>query len=343
VPTLADLGEFEVLRRLTARRGQAPGVVVGAGDDAAVLRVTSRDDVVATTDAFVEGRHVLAAWMTPEEIGARLAAANLSDLAAMAALPRWGLLSLGMRPDHDVDALVALQDGVQEALAAHEAAVVGGNLAAVDGAEWMNLTLLGVAPRGRVWTRHGGRPGDLLAVSGAPGRAGAGLRLALALGEAARAGGWAPVLEAWCRPRARVALAQRLATADAVTACVDISDGFAGDLAHLCEASGTGATVVEEAWPADALLERVADALGLAHDDLRFGPSDDYELLLALDPSRRDAAEDYARHEGVAFHIVGRLTDAPGVFTLLGRDGARRALPGSGFDHFGGARPGSLS
>jgi thiamine-monophosphate kinase len=339
VPRLSDVGEFEVIRRLTARRVEVGGVVVGTGDDAAVLRVTSRDDVVATTDAFVEGRHWLPAWIGPRQAGARLAAANLSDLAAMAAAPRWGLLSLGVRADHDVDALVELQDGLVESLAEHQAAVVGGNLTAVDGAEWMSLALLGLAPRGRVWTRHGGRPGDLLAVTGWPGRAGAGLRLALARGEAARHSGFAPLIDAWCRPRARVEFALRLAPLDVVTACVDLSDGVAGDLVHLCEASGTGATVLEESWPADPTLAPAAEALGLDEETLRFGPSDDYELLLACDPSRRAPLEELAAEAGVPLHIVGRLTDAPGVLSLLARDGTRRALPGAGFDHFGRPTP----
>ena len=119
-----------------------------------------------------------------------------------------------------------------------------------------------------------------------------------------------------------------------MSACVDISDGFAGDLAHLCEASGTGATVLAGAWPPDAALERAAEALGLALEALRFGPSDDYELLLALDPSRREAVEAAAVEAEVPLHIIGRLSDAPGVLVLLGEDGARRPLPGAGFDHF---------
>jgi thiamine-monophosphate kinase len=342
MPRLADVGEFEVIRRLAARRGTGSGpagVVVGAGDDAAVLRLTSRDDLIATTDAFVEGRHVLSEWMTPAEMGARLAEANLSDLAAMGALPRWALLALGVRRDHDVDALVAFQDGLTAALAAHGAAVVGGNLTAVDGAEWMALTLLGVAPRGRVWTRHGGRPGDLLAVTGWPGRAGAGLRMILARGEAGRAGGFAPLADAWRAPRARVAFAQTLVALDAVTACVDLSDGFAGDLAHLCEASGTGATVLESEWPRDHALALAAEALGLPLDMLRFGPSDDYELVMAIEPSRRAAVEEAAREAGVPLHLVGRLTDAPGALVLRSADGARGALPGAGFDHFTGGGP----
>ena len=171
MPTLGDLGEVEVLRRLAAARRPPAGTVVDAGDDAAVLRPEAGRDLVATTDAFVEGRHYLADWIAPGELGARLATANLSDIAAMGATPRWALLSLGIRSTHDVDSLLEFQRGLASALARDGAGIVGGNLTAVEGAGWFSLTLIGDAARGAVWTRHGARPGDLIAVTGSPGRA----------------------------------------------------------------------------------------------------------------------------------------------------------------------------
>jgi thiamine-monophosphate kinase len=309
-------------------------VVIGSGDDAAILRPPAGHDLVATTDAFVEGRHYAPAWFEAREIGARLAIANLSDFAAMAARPRWALLSIGARGEHELDALVALQDGLAEALAAEGASVVGGNLAAVDGAEWLSLTLLGETPHGRGWTRSGARAGDLLAVTGAPGRAGAGCLLARRLGAEAGATAWRPLLDAWIRPSSRVKLALALRSSDAVTAAIDVSDGFGGDLAHLCEASGLGAEIVEASWPADPLLERAAEKLDVGLEVLRFGPSDDYELILAVDPRRRAACEETARASGVSLAIVGHFTDAPGALTLVTTDGGRRALPSGGFDHF---------
>ena len=336
--SLRELGEFEVLRRLVrARRADAaaePDVVVGAGDDAAVLRPGAGADIVVTTDAFVEGRHFLPAWSAPAATGARLAHANLSDLAAMAATPRWALLSIGARPDTDADDLVALQSGLAATLATEGAAVVGGNLAAVEGAEWYSLTLVGETPRGRAWTRYGARPGDLLAGAGTPGRARAGLALARALGEGARAPEWQPLLEAWLAPHAHVALARALRGTGAVTAAIDISDGFAGDLGHLCEASGIGAEVEEAAWPDDPLLARAAERLGVPLATLRCGPSDDYELLLAVDPGGRADCEAAARAAGVPLAFIGRFTGAPSVLALSGRDGLTRPLPGAGFDHF---------
>src|SRR6185295_9913746 len=133
-------------------------------------------------------------------LGARLAAANLSDLGAMAAQPRWGLISLGIRPDHDFDDLLAIDQGVAHLLAAHGAALVGGNLTSVTGPEWMSLTLLGTCGRGRAWRRSGARAGDRIAITGSPGRAAAALGLFEKYGPPTSDSWWTPLAEDWAAP-----------------------------------------------------------------------------------------------------------------------------------------------
>jgi len=331
VPRLRELGEAEVLRRLIAARALGPGVAVGPGDDAAVLEPEAGKQLVATTDAFVEGRHFLSSWGTPADWGARLAAANLSDLAAMAAAPRWALLSMGLRAEHEMDSLLELQSGVARALGAHGAVLVGGNLVAVQGEEWFDLALLGEVRTGAAWRRNGARPGDLLFVTGAPGRAGAGFQIARALGARAREAEWRPLLEAWLMPAARIPAALALAAASGVRAAIDLSDGLPGDLAHLCEASGVGAVVDLAAWGVDPLLERAARELNTTAEALRLSPSDDYELLLAVDPAARAGCEAAAQAAGTQLSCIGRVTEPENGITLAA---SGRAIDAAGFDHF---------
>ncbi len=356
---VAPRGEFALIDRLVRGLPTGSGVVVGPGDDAAVLRPRAGRDLVATTDAFVAGVHFVPARLTAEEVGARLAAANLSDLAAMAAEPRWALLSLGLG-DENADWAVGVQRGLARALDAHGAALAGGNVSRTSGATWLSLALLGEVERGQAWTRHGARPGDRLAVTGHPGRAGAAVRVGALAPPAFVAEACVPLRDAHVVPESRIAFARALAAAGAVTAAIDVSDGIAGDLAHLCEASGVGVALDENAWPDDPALTVAArmlafqqrhgrsragaarawksfrpapSALAEALRALRFGASDDYELLLAIDPAHVSASAVIARQLGVPLAFVGTCTDAPGVLVLHTRDGRPMPLPGAGWDH----------
>jgi len=336
---LRDLGEFEAIRRLI-RRAESPrveddGVRVGPGDDAAIVRPALDHDLVVTTDAFVDGRHWLDAWIEPNALGARLARANVSDLAAMAARPRWATLAMGLNADREAEWATEVEAGVAAALAVDGARLVGGNLVAVAGEEWLAVTLLGEAPPGAAWLRSGARPGDLVAVTGRPGRAGAAIALIRACGDAARADEWRPLLDAWRAPASRVDFARAVAGSRAVTAAIDLSDGLAGDLSRLAEASAVGARLEHRAFPADAVLDAAARRLGKDPFALRLGPSDDYELLLAVDPERAELAAAIAREAGVPWSVLGRFIEGPGVLEWLDDQGVRRPMTTEGFDHFG--------
>ena len=344
-PAPVPRSERERIAALIAGPPGGRGVVLGPGDDAAVLTLgdAARDELVATTDTFVEGQHFRRELLEPAQVGARLAAANLSDLAAMAATPRWALVSLVVPPSWSAAECEALERGCAESLARAGAAIVGGNLA--SGTEQMvaTLSLVGVVARGRAWTRGGGKPGDVLAVTGVPGSAAAALALALARTPPGWTGVPAELARAFVSPSSRVSLAAALAAAGGVHAAIDLSDGLAGDLARLCEASGLGAVLDEARLPASEPLRAAARTLAAsalptageaeALTRLRLGASDDYELLLAIDLARWADCERLAREAGAPLARIGELTAEPGR-VLKPVAGAERPLDEPGWDHF---------
>ncbi len=346
-------GERSRIAALIAGLPQGVRVVLGPGDDAAVLRPRDGYDLVVTTDTFVEGRHFLRELVTPAEAGARLALANLSDLAAMAAEPRWALVSLVVPAAWNAADCESLEHACARALAAEGAVVVGGNLASGGGPFVATLTLLGEVACARAWTRSAARAGDMLAVSGVPGSAAAALALALSNTPPS----WSRVPEALQRayvaPACRMRLARELATAGGVRAAIDLSDGLAGDLARLCEASGVGARLDAARLPASEALRHAARSLsalvgrsrppqdvGRQPPDesallaqLQLSTSDDYELLLAVDPAAWARCAALAEASGAPLAAIGEVTAAPGL-RLRDADGAERALEGGGWDHF---------
>lgn len=341
------MGEFERIRALVAGLPRGEGVVIGPGDDAAVLRLRDAHDLVVTTDTFVEGRHFRRELLSPAEAGARFAAANRSDLAAMAATPRWATLALVLPPSWSAAAAAAFEHACAHALAADGAAIVGGNLSAGDTFS-ATLTLMGEAPRGAAWTRAGARAGDVLAVTGVPGSAAAFVAIALWGSPPSRERVPAAITERFVSPPSRIALAQALAATGAVRAAIDVSDGLAADLAHLAQASGVGAVLDGDALPADEPLRACARLLSafagqergvlpaaeaglLAH--LQRGPSDDYELLLAIDPARWPDAQEAARAAGSPLCVIGECTAGTGLSIRTG--GILGPLEARGWDHFG--------
>ncbi len=333
---MRERGEFERIRDLVAALPTSVGaghVIVGPGDDAAVLRPEDGRDLVVTTDTFVDGRHFRRDLLDATAVGRRLAAANVSDVAAMAARPRWALVSCVAPRTLDAAWLHDVELSCARALAAEGAAVVGGNLSEGDGSCAFTVTLIGDVARGAAWTRAGARPGDVLATTGPVGHAGAALALALAATPPSFAAVPDWFAKRYVSPPSRVAVAEALARTGAVSACLDVSDGLAGDLAHLCEASGVGALLVEGDASADPALEQAARALGVSGDALRFGPSDDYELLIALDARRWAECRAAAEAAGARLTPIGEVT-AERAIVLQREDGSREPVRGAGWSHF---------
>jgi thiamine-monophosphate kinase len=312
----------ERLRGRAALTAPAAGVLVGPGDDAAVVGPGSAP-LAITTDALVEGVHFRTGWLAPEELGARAIAVNLSDLAAMGASPRWTLVAAIVPPDLSTAELDRILDACAAASEDAGAAMIGGNLSRGDA---LSLTVTAVgALEGRALERRGARAGDRLVVTGTLGAAAAAVDVWLDGGEPPPA-----LRERFARPVARLAAGRALARAGA-RAAIDVSDGLLADLGHLCRASGVGAVVERARLPR---LAQVAIRDGAGSEFAAAG-GEDYELLAAL-PADFDerAIADLADACEVELTIVGRCTEAAGGVHLLGEDGCDVAPRLGGFDHF---------
>jgi thiamine-monophosphate kinase len=309
--TVADLGEFGLIARVTAGRQLSPGTLLGPGDDAAVVAAAD-GRVVVTTDVLVEGVHFRLDWSTPQQVGRKAVAANLADVAAMGAVPTAlvvGLAVPGRTPISTVDGLAA---GMWAQAAQAGAGIVGGDV--VSSAQLVvSVTALGDL-RGRApVTRSGARPGNVLGLCGRLGWSAAGLALL-------RQGFRSPlaVIVAHCAPEPPYGSGPQAASAGA-TAMIDISDGLVADAGHVAEASGVGIDIDSAALPVASQLVEVASALGADARHWVLTGGEDHAMLASF-PA------------GVALPVgwtqVGVVREGRGVTV----DGGE-VLPG-GWEHF---------
>jgi thiamine-monophosphate kinase len=340
VVRVRDLGEFGLIDRLRSIVGvDGEGVVTGIGDDTAVLRVNADNCLLATCDVQVDGVHFVADRTPPGDVGHKSLAVNLSDIAAMGGRPRWALVSLGLAPSTSVGYVEELYRGMQGLATRSGLAIVGGNISRAGGAIFVDVTVLGEVASDRVMTRSGARPGDVIAVTGSLGDSAAGLALALEHVRGADRQVRSSLVEKHRRPEPRIAAGQALAGSGAVTAMMDISDGLAQDLGHICQASGVGARVEAERLPLSTALLSLAEQTGFDPLMAALYGGEDYELLVTVRPDRFDeVAATVARAGGPPLSAIGLIEEDQ--LTLRTPDGRLTDLSPKGFDHLSG-RPAS--
>ena len=317
-----DSPEFSLIQSFAAEFDVA-SPPAGPGDDCALIRPSKRD-LCVTTDSVIEGVHFELTRFSFEDVGHKALAVNLSDLAAMGAIPRWFLCALGLPPKRQ-RGVRRIAAGMSRLARLHRAELVGGNVSAAPELS-ITVTAIGEVERGGAVTRSGGRPGDLLYVSGTLGDARLGLTL---LRHGVRSGAAMRQL----RPKPRVALG-RICRRHA-RAAIDVSDGFAQDLAQLCRASRLGACVDIASLPLSAELLRSAGGADRAARWALAG-GEDYELIAAVPRKRAAPFERDCARAGEAVTEVGFLTAGTQV-RFVSRQGTTVAPP-RGFDHFAGVR-----
>lgn len=328
------LTERGLIARIRAEAaGQAADLVQGIGDDCAVFRQAGGERVsLVTTDTLVEGVHFDCRWHSPHLLGRKAVAVNMSDIAAMGGIPRFVLLSLAAPPQTEPAWLDALLAGFLAAVREYGALLIGGDTVKSGHELVLSVTVLGEAAANQVCYRAGAQIGDAVLVSGPLGQAAAGLALCQQ-GRQQENAAWQPLIAAHCDPQAQIALGRLLAESGRVHAMMDLSDGLATDLAHLCAESKVGAEVMAADLPLTAELREAAAACGVAPLDWALRGGEDYQLLVICGASEVEALRELA-HQGLGATLtpVGRIVQGQGV-TLLAADG-RRDISYQGYDHF---------
>ncbi len=310
------MNEFEIIRRISGELPQTPPeVLVPVGDDCAVLRLGGRD-WVAASDMLVSGHH-FKGWATPEDVGYKAVAVNVSDVAAMGGTPRFVLAS-GGAPDPETTR--RCMQGVLEACEVFGVYPLGGDMTRA-GTLTVDVAILGELEAPPV-LRSGARPGDLLAVTGELGASAAGL-LAMENG----VHGSERLVDRHLRPTPRV-VAGRAAARLGVGAMIDLSDGLASDACHVCERSGVGCRVNLDLLPVSEDTRELTGSLGRDPEILAATGGEDYELLMSVPEPVLEALVESA---GVPVTTIGEVTNGDGVTFLCGGE----AVEGlSGWDHF---------
>ena len=314
--------EFDLIARHFTR--PAANAVLGVGDDCALVDITNGMDLAVSTDTMVSGTHFFPD-VDPENLGHKALAVNLSDIAAMGAMPYWAMLALTV-PSVDHEWLAAFAKGFFDLASEYNVSLIGGDT--TRGPLTLTVTIMGEVPAGAALRRSGAKAGNDVWVSGNVGDA----ALAVAHRHGKLVLSESDYHEAVMRlyePTPRVALGQALR--GMATAAIDISDGLLADLGHICRLSGTGATVDLQSIPVSAIGAKHFESAAGREAVLAGG--DDYELCFTAAPNSRDSIAELADVLGIPITRIGQVKRGKGV-SAIGPDGKAVKVDGRGYDHF---------
>jgi thiamine-monophosphate kinase len=320
-------GEPELVKHLRARAGRNSDVVLGIGDDAALLRVPPGQLLVVSTDTLVSGIH-FPAHTAVADIGWKSIAVNLSDMAAMGAQPRWASLSLAL-PQLERSWIDAFLDGFLAAAQVYDVSLIGGDCTRAA-LPVISVTIHGLVPPEYALRRSGARVRDHLWLSGNTGAAAAGLMLVQSGADSSSAASQS-ALQRLQRPTPRVALG--IALRDMATAALDISDGLLLDCQRMCGASGCAADIELSRLPISAALLELADGERCRAEEWALTGGDDYELLFAAVPEAESDLLALSQRMGLPLTRIGSFVAGDGQVQVLQDDGRQRQFARTGYDH----------
>ena len=332
------IGEFALIERLRKKLGSVGNdadVIVGNGDDAAVIKAANGKCWVVTCDAQVSGVHFPSTGdVSGFAVGFKSLAVNVSDVAAMGGKPRFALISLGIPEETPVPFLDDVYAGIRALSERYDILVLGGNVTRTSGPLFVDVFLVGEVMEEKVLRRSGARAGDRILVTGYLGDAAAGLRLLSGSQAGVREDLYASLTRAQLEPQPRVAEGAVIAESGLATSMMDISDGLAGDIRHLCEASGVGALLWESELPVSDDLLEAASVAGKKPLEWALHGGEDYELLVTTHAESVGALQEVLRRAGgVPLTPIGEILPASQGISLKRADGIF-ALENLAWEHF---------
>jgi thiamine-monophosphate kinase len=339
-PTVGQIGERGLIERLRSicEEVTSPETIVGIGDDTAVLRLDDERALLATSDIQVEGVHFRRELITLYQLGRRVIAVNLSDIASMGGSAHHGLVSLVLPSDTTAEEFDAIFEGARDQAMDFGASIVGGNLAAGDDKLIIDVFMLGKVRLEHLMTRAGAGPGDGVYVTGTIGSSSAGLEVLARHGPACP-DDVAALAAAHLQPRPRVTEGAAIAESGAATAMIDISDGLAADLKQVCEQSRVGCEIHRGDIPLAPSIERVSSFSGKEPWRYALHGGEDYELLFTVRPDADETIRRIADDLRTPMTRIGTVVARDAGLSLVEPDGRRGPLEARGWDHFpaGGA------
>ena len=331
---LSEIGEFGFIDRITPNCvTRSQGLIQGIGDDAAVLKKDSRFYFLVTTDLLVEDVHFLRRKITPWQLGWKSLAVNLSDIAAMGGIAREAFLSLGIPKDMDVDYWDDFYRGFKELATQWKVNLSGGDTTGSCGPIVVCVTVVGEVPKEEVIYRRGAKPGDRIVVTGNLGDSGAGLDILLEKDTQAELE-FANLLKAHHEPTPHLTEGRWLARTGAVTAMIDISDGLAQDLGHICDRSGVGARIELQKIPLSETFINYVESRKRNRWELSLGAGEDYVLLCTIRKERfQEIHQTWEKHFGHPLFEIGTIEKEKSI-QYQNTDGTLVNIGKTGFDHF---------
>lgn len=332
--------EFEIISKIKQRARKTRSVVVGIGDDAAVVRTTEGKDSIVCCDLMVEGVHFRREWAPPKLIGRKALAVSLSDIAAMGAVPKFATISVALPRDCSSEFIDEMFEGIFELADSCGVAIVGGDTSSSPHSLFIDSTLIGECERGRALERGGARAGDTIWVTGNLGASALGLMLlerGLRLGEG-EPSGETPERMKWeaavkhLAPVPLLQLGQMLGERGLATAMIDISDGLSTDLSHILDESGFGAVIRAGSIPIAGCVESLATGSSTIDSmQLALHGGEEYELLFTARPEGKGDIEELACELRFPITTIGEVVIGGGI--QLEREGKLEHMLAGGFEH----------